>query len=306
MNILRFVGLRYNLVLSQAPDIIHPTGGTVEPLASKPIMILGNFASIILAIAGILQVVSWTIAGATILAILSIATLAPTRSTRSETETGRSSRKATRSPLETKPVREKMQEKPTAHPHQTPSRPEQRLPVKDEQRPSPRSDFQKSMAPKITPPKTVPTSFTPTKPGPAKTGMQKQEAIRPIPVGPGGATPTIVKPAPVRIDPNSRVIAKGDYATYDVELNQRGEVTCEVAANAPVNVYLMDEDNLTSLDLGEEFWSETSEEGVEKATLHFVAPQTGKWVLVIENTDNKEVSATAIIRKGQSKNAPAP
>lgn len=274
-------------------------------MASKPIMILGNFASIILAIAGILQVVSWTIAGATILAILSIATIAPTRSTGSGTETGRSSKKAGRSQIDIKPVREKVQEKPATRPHQTPSRPEQRLAVKDEQRPSPRSDFQKSMAPKITPPKTVPTNFSPAKAGPAKPGMQKQEAIRPIPVGPGVATSTIVKPAPVKIDPNSRVIAKGDYATYGVELNQRTEVICEVTANAPVNVYLMDEDNLNSLDLGEEFWSETGEEFVQNATLHFVAPQSGKWVLVVENTDNKEVSATAIIRKGQAKTATA-
>lgn len=135
--------------------------------------------------------------------------------------------------------------------------------------------------------------------------MQKQEAIRPIPLGPGAPTPTIVKPAAVKIDPNSRIIAKGDYATYDVELNHRAEVTCEVTANAPVNVYLMDEDNLNSLDLGEEFWSETGEECVQNATLHFVAPQSGKWVLVVENIDNKEVSATAIIRKSQAKTATA-
>lgn len=270
-------------------------------MASKPIMILGNFASIILAIAGILQVVSWTIAGATILAILSIATLAPTRFKGSGTETGRSSKKAGRSQIDTKPIREKIQEKSAARLHQTPSRPEQRMAVKDELRPSPKSDFQKSITPKITPSKTVPTSFSPAKSGLAKPGIQRQEAIRLLPVGPGAPTLTIVKPALVKIDPNSRIIAKGDYATYDVELNQRAEVTCEVTANAPVNVYLMDEDNVNSLDLGEEFWSETGEECVQNAALHFVAPQSGKWVLVVENADNKEVSATVIIRKGQAK-----
>ena len=270
-------------------------------MASKPIMILGNFASIILAIAGILQVVSWTIAGATILAILSIATLAPTRSAGPGTETGRSSKKIGRSQIDAKLVREKMQEKPPARPHQTPSRPDQRQPPRDEQRPSPRSDFQKSTAPKITPPKTVPTSFGPAKAGSAKPGTQKQEAIRPIPIGPSVATAAIIKPAPVKIDPSSRIIAKGDYATYDVELTQHAEVTCEVSASAPVNVYLMDEDNVNSLDLGEEFWSETGEEVVEKATLRFVAPQSGKWILVIENTDNKEVTATTTIRKSPPK-----
>jgi len=104
-----------------------------------------------------------------------------------------------------------------------------------------------------------------------------------------------------KMDPNTRVIAKGEYATFEVELDQRAEVTCEVTAGAPVNVYLMDADNLNSLDLGEEFWSETGEEGVEKATLHFVAPQKGKWFLVVENTDNKEASARANIKKSTPK-----
>ncbi len=113
----------------------------------------------------------------------------------------------------------------------------------------------------------------------------------------------IVKPVPPKIDPNARVIARGDYATFDVELNQRAEVVCEVTASAPVNVYLMDSDNLNSLDLGEEFWSEAGQEGVQKSALHFVAPQSGKWFLIVENTDNTQVSATVNIRKTPPKPA---
>jgi len=78
-------------------------------------------------------------------------------------------------------------------------------------------------------------------------------------------------------------------------------VSCEVVANAPINVYILDDENLTGLDLGEEFWSETGEEGVSKATLTFVAPRSGKWNLVVENTDNKQVSATVNVKKNQTK-----
>jgi len=261
-------------------------------------MLLGNLASIALAIAGILQALSWSIAGAMILAILSITTLAPTRPS-SGTGTGRSGGKKTghSTGTETKPVHEKAQQK------QTPPKMEQRQGLRDEAARSllqTRSEFQKAMAPKITPPKNVPTSFSPAKPIPAKPGSPKQEAIRPVPVG---KAPSVVGTQP-RIDPNTRVITRGDYATFDVELSQRAEVTCEVTASAPVNVYLMDADNLNSLDLGEEFWSEAGEEVVQTASLHFVAPQTGKWFLVVENTDNKEVSATVNIRKAPAKSSP--
>ena len=280
------------------------------PLASKPIMLLGNFASILVTIAGILQVLSWTIAGVTILAILSITTLAPTRGSGSGTGAGHSTKKTGHSSLvETKPFREKSDDRQPPRPHQTPSRLEQRPVPKSE---TPRTiaqetkpDFQKVVSPKITPPKTIPTNVSPATPTPPRPGALKQEAIRPVPVGTGSTIVVPTKPVTPKMDPNTRVIAKGNYATFDVELDQRAEVVCDVTASAPVNVYLMDADNLNSLDLGEEFWSETGEEGVEKATLHFVAPQKGKWLLVVENTDNKEASAKANIRKTPPRTGPS-
>jgi hypothetical protein len=269
-------------------------------------MLLGNLVSIVLSIAGILQVLSWTIAGATILAILSITTLAPARNA-AGTGTRSTAKKTARAITETKPAREKPPEKMSTRSHQAPSpKTEPRQTIKDEPArslPPIRSEFQKVVAPKITPPKTVPTSVSPAKPGSPKPGSVRQEAIRPIPVGTSPMSVGIVKPVPPKIDPNARVIARGDYATFDVELNQRAEVVCEVTASAPVNVYLMDSDNLNSLDLGEEFWSEAGQEGVQKSALHFVAPQSGKWFLIVENTDNTQVSATVNIRKTPPKPA---
>lgn len=269
-------------------------------------MIFGNLVSILLAIAGILQAVSWTIAGAIILAMLSITTLAPS-SLGSKTGSSRSaSKKANHSgTVEAKAAREKVADKQTARSHQT-QRQDQKPSLKDEPArtlPQNRPDFQKTMAPKIAPPKTVPTSFSPAKPGQPRPSGTKQEAIRPIPVGTNPTAQAATNALP--IDPNLKTIVKGDYETYDLDLGQRMEVTCEVTANAPVNVYIMDADNLNSLDLGEEFWSESGEEGVETASLRFVAPRAGKWFLVVENTDNKEVSATVTIRKSSGKTVPS-
>ena len=98
-----------------------------------------------------------------------------------------------------------------------------------------------------------------------------------------------------------KVIEQGDYQTVDLLLEKGTRVACEVTASAPVNVYILNDENLTGLDLGEEFWSETGEEGVSKATLSFVASESGKWFLVVENTDNKQVSANINVKKDSPK-----
>ena len=101
------------------------------------------------------------------------------------------------------------------------------------------------------------------------------------------------------------MIRKGDYVSFDVELDQGKSIACDVNANGRVNFYVLDNDNLASLDLGEEFWSETGEEDIEKATLEFKAPQNGKWFLVVENTETKDVSATVNVRKTPLKTGPS-
>ena len=126
----------------------------------------------------------------------------------------------------------------------------------------------------------------------------------PKPGGPNVAPtprPPVVKPGP-NFNPT---IVKGDYTEYDVELDAGKDFSGEVTATGLVNVYLLDEDNLDNLDQGEEFWSETGEEGVENATLEFTAPSKGKWFFVVENADDRAVSATVKIQKGTASTTPA-
>jgi hypothetical protein len=277
-------------------------------LASKPLVIFGNLACILLAIAGLLQYVAWMIVGALTIVILAVLTLGPLASLSSHPGVNHSANKkpAGRTIVETKPVRERSQEKQAIRPHMGTSKPEQRIVQKSEPSRSSilqaRTEFQKAMAPKITAPKTIPTNVSPGKPEP-RSGVAKQEALRPIPPvlnQPGLGQP---KPPPPKLDPNTRVLARGDYASFDVKLDRGVEVVCDVTASAPVNVYLLNKENLDNLDVGDEFWSETGEEDVDKVTLNFVAPESGDWFLVVENTDNKEASATVKINKRPSKSA---
>ena len=279
-------------------------------MASKPVMLLGNLASILLTIVALLQALSWTIAGPLILATLSITTLLPLGNPLSRADRSQTKKPANHlGPAESKYSRERTQDKQTARPNQVPARPELKPLPKHESSKSPsqlKSDFQKAMIPKITPPKTIPGAISPAKSIPAKPNTPNQAMLKPIP--PKAASSILSPPTPVPLEPElgkPTVIEKGDYVSFDLQLDQGKSITCDVTASGRVNFYILDDDNLTSLDLGEEFWSETGEEDIEKATLEFKAPLNGKWFLVVENTETREVSATANIRKTSPKNEPS-
>jgi hypothetical protein len=279
-------------------------------LASKPVMLLGNLTSILLTIVALLQALSWTIAGILILATLSITTLLPLGNTAGGLGRSQSKKPANHQALpESKYPRERTPEKQPARPHQLPARPEPKSIPKHEPSKSPaqlKSDFQKAMIPKVTPPKTIPGAVSPAKPTPMKPNAPNQAILKPIPPK---TTPAILSPPkPVPSEPElgkPTTIERGDYVSYDVQLEQGKSIACEVTANGRINFYLLDADNLTSLDLGEEFWSETGEEDTENATLEFKAPENGKWFLVVENTETRDVSAMANVRKIERKTGAA-
>jgi hypothetical protein len=279
-------------------------------MASRPVMLLGNITSILLTIVALLQALSWTIAGLLILVTLSVTTLLPLGNTAGGTGRSQSRRPSNHlAQPESKYLRERTQEKQTMRPHQLPARPEPKPPPKHEPAKSPaqvKSDFQKAMIPKITPPKTIPAVVSPAKPVLARPNSPRQETLKPIPPK---TPPTITSPPkPLPSIPEfgkPTTLEKGDFASYHVQLDQGKTITCDVTANGRVNFYLLDEDNLNSLDLGEEFWSETGEEDTEKAMLEFTAPEKGKWFLVVENTETREVSATVNIRKIPPRTGPS-
>jgi hypothetical protein len=123
----------------------------------------------------------------------------------------------------------------------------------------------------------------------------KHEKLKPGPVKP--TSPPLAAEAKPREPPT--IIEPDDFVTFDLELDSGNRVEGKVSASGVVNAYILTEDNLTNLDLGQEFWYEAGSEGVEEATLQFTAPEEGKWVLVVENAGAKDVSVTVKIRVTQ-------
>ncbi len=127
----------------------------------------------------------------------------------------------------------------------------------------------------------------------------RTERQEPKPVKPKQATVKVAaqKEAPAREKSRQgpERIGVGDYLSFEVELESGEEVVGEVMASGLVNGYVLTEESLAILEMGEEFWYEAGSEGVQSATVRFMAEESGKWLLVVENADTREVSATVKI-----------
>lgn len=143
------------------------------------------------------------------------------------------------------------------------------------------------------------SSIHPSATKPETRSFPKQLAMKPPQPHASSQLESPPRPTPIKQGPNfNPTIATGDYMEYDVELEADKDFVGEVTADGLVNVYLLDEENLDNLDEGEEFWSEAGEESVENARVEFTAPSQGKWFFVIENADDRTITATVKLQKG--------
>ena len=247
-------------------------------MPSRPLLILGNIIAITVTIAAYAGALSWTVAGILILAALFFPLLANIALSRPQTRTHPPAMQPTtvrHSYAETKPQHKTNERHPSSN-HQSM--------LKAEQRPTPRQQAVK-----------------PESQSAAGAGVFSIDGAKPIP--PKDKPPPRLPP--IKQGPNlNPTIPKGDYAEYDVELEAGGDFLGEATANGLINVYLLDEDNLDNLDEGEEFWSETCEEGVESTKLEFTAPSRGKWFFVVENADDRAINASVKIQKGLTRATP--
>jgi len=249
-------------------------------MGSRPLLLLGNIVAIVVTIVAFVQAISWPVAGVLILVSLVLpllANISPPRGSMASHLSPKTPATTHQSKTEANVPQHRITEKHSPPSHSSSTRIDQRTP--------PKPDPARNLGPKASPKLIAPTISTP------KTGLPKVAQS----LGP-----------PVKLGPNfNPTIAKGDYMEYDVELDAGKDFSGEVTATGLVNVYLLDEDNLDNLDQGEEFWSETGEESVEKATLEFTATSKGKWFFVVENADDRAVSATVKIQKEQASTASA-
>jgi hypothetical protein len=100
------------------------------------------------------------------------------------------------------------------------------------------------------------------------------------------------KVEPLREDSGPRIIAAGDYLSFEVGIHEAEELVADVSGDGELNVYVMTEENLNSLDLDQEFWYEAGNERVRNTTVKFCPEEGGIWFLVVENCSSRDVTAT--------------
>ena len=251
------------------------------------ILLLGNMVATALTVVGLLQLLSWPIAGVLILTTLVLTTLiSRSPSLQTSTVPALPRKTAPTHPTTTDSGGHAVHttEKTTTHSHTGSPRIEQRV--------KPAAEHVKTTIASV--------SLSRSKLEHSRT-VASQEDFKSAPPSFGLPTPSQVGLTTPKPEPDmSPTVVTGDYISYDIELERGKQVDATVTSTGRVNVYILDRDNLNSLDLGEEFWSEAGEENVQTATLRFAAPEKGRWFLVVENVDAKDVSAQVEIQKGPS------
>src|SRR5438445_11489961 len=89
-----------------------------------------------------------------------------------------------------------------------------------------------------------------------------------------------------------KIIPAGDYLSFEVGIHEGEELVADISADGELNVYVMTEENLNSLDLDQEFWYEAGNERVRNTTEKFCPEEGGTWFLVVENCTSRDVTAT--------------
>ena len=64
-----------------------------------------------------------------------------------------------------------------------------------------------------------------------------------------------------------KIIPSGDYLSFEVGVHEGEELAADVSADGELNVYVMTEENLNSLDLDQEFWYESGNERVDRKSV---------------------------------------
>jgi hypothetical protein len=190
-------------------------------MASKPVF-LGNITAIFLTLLASLQILPWSLIGPMILATLILPLLFSRQSNNSGTTP------------EPKTHRQHHPETATIHNNPTSAGSAPKTsPLQD----NARDMLAKAIAPKQDPPRPEVVRME-------NTPSQKASLTKPVAPIPG---PEIT---PIE---NSAIIPEGDYEKYEVNLKEGDELVSEVKATGMVNVYLLDQDNLTSLYMARNF-----------------------------------------------------
>ncbi len=96
----------------------------------------------------------------------------------------------------------------------------------------------------------------------------------------------------------STEITEEDYVYYNLSLGNGDNLQASVAANGQINVFVLTKYAFSKFEKEEDFSYEAGSEEVSRTVLHFVTDRDGKWVFVVQNAGEREVSVDIRVTRG--------
>ncbi len=84
------------------------------------------------------------------------------------------------------------------------------------------------------------------------------------------------------------VLESGEYQMYPYDLEDGDALTGQIISDMPVNVFIVNDRNLTLLDDDKEFTAEYATSKVLKCKINFHPPRAGAWNVVIQHEENDD------------------
>ena len=132
---------------------------------------------------------------------------------------------------------------------------------------------------------------------------QKPEVIQPtraneVQVAPEVETDNIQKEEVVADE--TKVIRSSEYEYYPVTLTRKDKMLGTVISDLPIDIYIMELEEMDNWDRGKDFMVEDEREGIKRFTVDFTPPKKGTWCLILDNSDGADDAEVTVNLKSST------
>jgi hypothetical protein len=86
----------------------------------------------------------------------------------------------------------------------------------------------------------------------------------------------------------TKVIRSSEYEYYPVTLTKKDKMFGTVVSDLPIDIYIMEFEEIDDWDRGKDFTVEDEREGIKRFTVDFTPPKKGTWCLILDNSDGAD------------------
>ena len=132
---------------------------------------------------------------------------------------------------------------------------------------------------------------------------QRPEVVQPTQASEVQAAPTVeadnIEKEEVIAD-ETKVIRSSEYEYYPVTLTRKDKMLGTVTSDLPIDIYIMESEEMENWDRGKGFTVEDEREGIKRFTVDFTPPKKGTWCLILDNSDGTDDAEVTVNLKSST------